>query len=453
MSVTSQDLAAIGSRAAFGAVLAPQGRGYYVTLELLALVWGTLEHDGTILPSTTDAEVITVQRRGHDFARRWMAGAKEDVTETERGYVIGDNAEEILRALLESLRVPIPNRRTLPAWGGQHLYPYVGELIHYDAVPRRNRENPVNIERYTYRGGGGLAHMILRTDADHTRLEQNRDGLRSLVSDSGGPLGKLANACATHDSANPGSFRDEHEAEALVLDTSWVEILRNGVANITLRNDLARAKKAEMLMHFVPFCLARHQLDCACKVLDREPFVFPAALVTRPSPLRQISRHELDRARGIIDRSLPEAISRYALELRPKNAVAAENVLSAAEKSRTWRNNIVSFFAGTMATTGALNAHTGSRYVTLRLPLLEALVCSSLAPGEEMEFEHFCTRVLMDQLGLVADKRSASRIGLTNRIDAGEFFENETQLAQDLLGLGMMREYSDATRMVHGEVA
>ena len=60
--------------------------------------------------------------------------------------------------------------------------------------------------------------------------------------------------------------------------------------------------------------------------------------------------------------------------------------------------------------------------------------------------------VLMDQLGLVTDKRSASKIGLTNRVDAGEFFENETQLARDLLGLGMMREYSDATRMVHGEV-
>ena len=40
MAVTINDLAAIGSREAFGAVLAPQGRGYYVTLELLALVWG-----------------------------------------------------------------------------------------------------------------------------------------------------------------------------------------------------------------------------------------------------------------------------------------------------------------------------------------------------------------------------------------------------------------------------
>ena len=126
--------------------------------------------------------------------------------------------------------------------------------------------------------------------------------------------------------------------------------------------------------------------------------------------------------------------------------------MSSAERSRTWRNNIVSFFAGTMATAGALNAHTGYRYVTLRLPLLEALVCAMLPQGEEMEFDSFCTEVLMNQLHLVADGRSARRIGLTARVDSGEFSENETQLARDLLGLGMMREYSDATRMVHGEV-
>jgi hypothetical protein len=453
MAFTSQDLAAIGSRSAFGAVLAPQGRGYYVTLELLALLWGTVHHDDTVLPTPTDQKAITVQRRGHDFARRWMSGNHDDVSADERGFVIGHGAEEILRALLESLRVPIPNRRSIPTWGGQHLYPYVGELIHYDAVPRRNRDNPVSIERYTYRGAGGLAHMILRSDPDEGRLQRNRRGLRALVADSGGPLGKLADACAAHDRAEPASFTDEREADSLVLETKWVDVLRDGVANITSRTDLARSKQVEMLMHFVPFCLARHQLDRSCLLLEEAPFVFPVAIVTRPSPIRQISRHELDRARGMIDRSLPVAISQYASKSHPEDPIQANEIRSASERSRTWRNNIVSFFAGTMATVGALNAHTGSRYVTIRLPLLEALVCSSLRPGEEMEFEDFCGAVLMQRLGLVADRRSASSVGLTDRIDAGEFIENESQLAQDLLGLGMMREYSDATRMVHGEVA
>ena len=235
MALSAQDLAAIGSREAFGAVLAPQGRGYYVTLELLALVWGTLHYDDTVLPSVEDTPVITVERRGHDFARRWMGGIDDDISAVEKDLVIGDEGENILRALLASLRVPIPNRRSLPAWGGQHLYPYVGELVHYDAVPRRNRENPVSIERYTYRGGGGLAHMILRADPDIERLAANRSGLRALVTDSGGPLGKLANACAAHDLARPESFKDEREGQAKVLESRWIEVLRNGVANVTAR--------------------------------------------------------------------------------------------------------------------------------------------------------------------------------------------------------------------------
>ncbi len=41
MAVTASDIASLASQQAFGAVLAPQGRGYYVTLELLALAWGT----------------------------------------------------------------------------------------------------------------------------------------------------------------------------------------------------------------------------------------------------------------------------------------------------------------------------------------------------------------------------------------------------------------------------
>ena len=71
MAVTINDLAAIGSREAFGAVLAPQGRGYYVTLELLALVWGTMHHNDMVLPSLADAKTVTVERRSHDFARRY----------------------------------------------------------------------------------------------------------------------------------------------------------------------------------------------------------------------------------------------------------------------------------------------------------------------------------------------------------------------------------------------
>ena len=306
----------------------PKDAGYYVTLELLALVWGTMHHNDMVLPSLADAKTVTVERRSHDFARRWMGGNKNDISDDERELVTGKDSDEILRGLLTSLRVPIPNSRSLPTWPSQHLYPYVGELVHFDAVrargsrwprtgPRQKGENPISIEQYTYRGAGGLAHKILRTDLDHERLEANRAGLRALVEDSGGPLGKLANACAAHDLAAPKTVKDERESEAEVLPSRWVEVLRNGVANVTARRKISRSKRVDMLMHFVPFCVARHQLDLACEILDEPPFVFPAALVTGPSRLRQHSRHEVDRARGIINRALPEVLRRILKQARP----------------------------------------------------------------------------------------------------------------------------------------
>jgi hypothetical protein len=400
-----------------------------------------------VLPTLAEAETVEVVRRGHDFARRWMAG--EDIRAGEAAYVTGVNGPDVLRGLLVSLRVPIPNRRVMPGWGGQHLYPYIGELIHYDAVPRRNREVPVSIEQYTYRGGGGLAHKILRTDPDASRLAANQAGLLRLVEDSGGPLGRLVNACSAHDLQAATEGADQREADTEVYGTRWVNLLREGVRNITGRSDLARPKQVELLMHFIPFCIARHQLDRACTVIGVNEFEFPTAMVTRTSPARRMSRQELDRARGILDRALQKVIDVHTADLT--DAEQAERVLQAAS-ARAWRTGIIAFFTGTMATAGALNAHVGSRYVTIQLPLLEALVCALMPSQEEVEFDRFCTDILADRLGLVVDKRSASKRGLTERVDAGEFLENELQLAEDLQGIGMMSEYSDATRMVHGEV-
>jgi hypothetical protein len=450
VTISTQDLAAEVSRAAFGALLAPQGRGFYIPLELLAIVWGTIQLGKEVLPSPEEQPEIVYLRRSHDFARRWMGGEPEDITAVDRTFVKGDEAPEILRALLISLRVPIPNRRTLPGWGGQHLYPYVGELIHYDAVPRRGKQNPVSIEQYTFRGGGGLVYRMLRSDPDKERLGEVRSGLSMLAQDSEGPLGQLAKACTSHDRAEPSPFIDQREKRAEVRDTVWVDVLRSGVRNITGRDDLSRAKQVELLMHFVPFCIARHQLDCSAELLGEDRVVLPASLVTRTSPIRKISRKEFDHARGLIDRSLDVALKRLGDDVDAPEKAA---LLEAAARTRTWRTGITSFFAGTLATSGGLNAHTGSRYVTIQLSLLEALVCAMLPPGREVEFESFCTSILANQLGLIVDHRSASAFGFTDRIDADEFVQNAAQLAQDLSGLGLLSEFSDATRMVRGEVS
>lgn len=433
------------SRHAFGVLLTSQGRGFYVTLELLAIAWGTKEINGVVLPDHDDeATALRYRQRGHDFARRLMAN--EDVRTEDLSFLRGNAAPKVLGELLSSLRVPIPNRRSLPAWGLQHIYPYVGELIHYDAVQRRTKPS---IERYTYRGGGGLIHKVLRTDPDTDRLARNRKGLGQLVADAGGPLGQLALACASHDQATQKDFEDELEPAMSARPSVWVEHIRDGVSNITGRETTTRSKQVEMLMHWLPYCLARYQLDVSAKICGSPVPKLPVAQLQRPTPIRRLARQELERARSMIDRALIHS----SVELTGATADPARKAtLEGLSKHRNWREPSLSFFTQTLATTGALNAHTGSRHLTAKLPLLESMVSASLEPGESQEFDEFCFHTLYQKFGLVFDKRSATDAGLITVVDAGDFASNSNQLAFDLNGLGLLSEFSDATRMIHGEV-
>lgn len=429
-------------RDAFGAVLTAQGRGYYVTLELLAIVWGTICYKGSAFSSQT-SEPIGYTRRSHDFARRCMAG--DPLRDNEKGFIRGDETRGILQALLESLRVPIPGRRVMPGWLGQHLYPYLGELIHYDAAPRGQS---VSIERYTYRGGGGLAHRIIRTDPNNARLEANRRNFADLVKDGGGALGDLARACSAHDigrdKQNP--FPDEMEHEAKVYETVWVEHLRQGIFNIASRN-IVRAKKIELLMVWVPYCIARHQLNRATEILQLPPMFFPAALTVKNGPVRQLARSHLNQARKYVE----EALRVTALNSSTDGETHSEADVQRGANSRAWRAPFLSFFTQTLATVGALNAQVGTRYLTMQLPLIEALVCASLEPNQEIKFEDFCQRTL-SSYQIVAAAGGHSGAGLLARVNAADLAENQEQLAQDLEALGLLTSYSDATRMVHGEV-
>ena len=433
------------SRHAFGVNLTSQGRGYYVTLELLAIAWGTARSSSTVLPTfTAGDEQLTYVRRSHDFARRLMADDHFELA--DQAFLRGDDTKRVLGELLSSLRVPIPNRRSLPAWGLQHLYPYVGELIHYDAVQRHSR---VSVERYTYRGGGGLVHKILRTDHDVERLSQNRAGLARLVADAGGPLGQLALACASHDREDLSEFKDEIEPATTAHESVWVEHLRTGTRNITSRPETTRSKQVEMLMHWLPYCLARYQLDIAAQICGVPAPLLPIAQLQRPSPIRRLARQELDRSRSLIDRALMVRSVQLAENTTDDRR---REVLFGLSQNRSWKEPTMSFYTQTLATCGALNAHTGSRYLTTKLPLLEAIVCAALRPGESQEFEAFCYDNLFAKFGLVFDKRSAGEAGLIEAVDAGDFGDNAAQLAFDLNGLGLLSEFSDATRMTHGEV-
>lgn len=427
----------------FGASLYDQGRGFYVTLELLALIWGTSAAGRGVLPDSV--EPLVFHRRSHDFAQR-LATSMDELSREELGYLEGAVTAETLHDLFSSLTVPIPGRRSVPKWGGRHLYPYVGELVHYDAVHREKRGKlppGPQIERYFYRGGGGLAHKLLRTDPDRRRLDATRGGLGELVAQSDGPLGRLAKALTEHDSATAETgFIDELEHEAFEVEGSpWPELLRLGVRNIVARSALPQARRVESLMHFVPYCVARHQHACALRALDAG--VAPAIPVdcrSAASPIREAARASADEAKGVVYRALE----------RVAQSMGATDLLRL--RSQKWRESSRGFFAGTLGSVGALNAMGGKRHFCLRTDLLESFVLVLLEPGAECSFEDFCSLHLHARLGVVVDSHSAGRERTLSRINRAEFQENAEELARSLRDLGLLHEFSDATRIVRAEV-
>src|SRR5205823_18286 len=122
------------------------------------------------------------------------------------------------------------------------------------------------IERYVFRDAGGFAYHVLRTDPDHVRRHRVSEGLLALVLDSGTALGRVAAALRSHDAAVASTpFVDESERQTDPLDDSspWPGLLRSGVHWIVSRQGTPPAKRIEQLLHWVPYCVARHQLRLA----------------------------------------------------------------------------------------------------------------------------------------------------------------------------------------------
>src|SRR5690606_2754652 len=123
-------------------------------------------------------------------------------------------------------------------WRQWHLYPYPPDFIHYDALQRKGQ---INIERDSYRGGGGLTHRILREDDDVERLSETREHFRRLLDDSQSPLGALARALAELDEAKHGRterWKDSSEESMVVRPSPWTEHLRDGTHRILVREGI-----------------------------------------------------------------------------------------------------------------------------------------------------------------------------------------------------------------------
>lgn len=429
----------------FGTQIQEQGRGFYVALELLAIARGVIQKSEEELLSP-DVERVSYRRISHDLARRVSTSTGIPAEELDVA-VDGPITLMTLNALFASLIVDIPGRRKDPSWMNAHLYPFVGELVHYDAVNRRN--HPC-IERYLFRDGGGWAYYVLRKDANDSRREVTRERFAELLSDSDSALGRVAAALHSHDYAEASDFVDDSEHETVTYEevSPWPEHLRQGVNSIVGRNS-PKAKRIEQLMHWVPYCLARHELSIARSALglEREAITVDATRDTA-NQLRVHSQSQLtDYAWNI-----SEALTRRASEMKANDSSggAEERWGKYVVPNAFFTKSPKGFFTGTLAAVGALNAISGKRHFVFKPAMLEALTCATLPPGREMEFNDFCS-VLYESYGLVITDRTATRTALTTEIDAGVFASNAAAFKERLSSAGLLTHYSDATSLVHGE--
>lgn len=441
----------------FGVNLEQQGRGMYVSLELFAIARGVYEMSPDALLDPGE-NVVSYLRASHDFARRIAVNAEID-EKALNAAVDDEETLATLQALASSLLVQIPGRRRSPSWYNAHLYPFVGELIHYDAAERHKAGTPrgtkvPHIERYVYRDGGAWAYRVLRTDPNQSRLSATRDGLEDIVRDSDSPLGEIAHALRAHDfDSEMRPYEDRSESTIVTFEdrSPWPEHLRRGANFIVSRSYVPRSKRIESLMHWTPYCLARHQLHLARTSLDLPLETVFVDFVKDATPLRRLSQDALDGFRkNIVNAVIDRATGLY------NDALAIGDVALAGRYARHMTASVAgtgsprAFFSETLAAVGALNASTGRRHFTMKPPMLEAIVAATLEPGREEEFYGFCAR-LYDDYRIVIDERIAGERDLTVDVDASIFSRNSDVFRTRLAATGLLTQYSDATSLVHGE--
>lgn len=408
------------SRKLYGGVLTYDAAGHYSGLELLNFVFGG--HD--LLPS---GDGITIRRHSHDFARRiaWDDVIARD-SRHEAILLSDKNAERTLRSVLRCLQLDIPNMKGDPAWHRAHFFPYTESLIHWDA---RERTGKILIERKYLRGGGALAFKILRKDPDSDRLTRIRKGFERLYAPtSDSPLEQLARFLRDHSKSDRDSgSTDEVEGETRLFDDALEDQFRDGCLKVLEQTHVTTVARIQALINWTAVWLASMQYRRSLDSLDKKmtPIVFDCS--GENSQLRRASQ-----------RCLKEAMNNIV-----EAATQAEPRLPTAARTATR-----GFFWASAASIGLLNAWRGRRHFCFSVDALETIVLAFVAKDEEMPFERFVFEVLYEKLGFVVGRQAADDAGLLTSIDASIFEDNEAALAEQMGAAGLLKQYSDATRMV-----
>jgi hypothetical protein len=417
----------------FGGVFDIDGAGHFPGLELINFV--VCCTDG-ILPGP-EVEKVRLRRVSHDFARRLVA---DSLPPGVRASVLLDqHSESAVAHLLRCLELEVRNTVKTKSWERTHFFPYTRSLVHWDARTRgvtKTGEDRVLMERRYFRGGGAFAFSVLRHDLDHDRLSAIRQGFQLLYpTDAQSPLDTLAATLSAHGTADKEPAFDELESASNVRDDHWDNLFRNGVRNILGHLAVPSVQRVRAIMNWTGIWLVLLEASRAAQHLGKTwGGIIVDCAGTHPQLRRASQKCLKENLANIQDASNDQAS-------RDEGTISVQQM-----------NKIKGFFSNTAATCSLLNSSKGRRHFTLKLSAIESLVLASTKAGSDLAFEDFTSDRLGQRCGLIVGREAAARRGLLKEFDATIFEENERQFAEQMRATGMLRVYSDATRMVTPEV-
>lgn len=409
----------------FGGIFDVDGSGHYPGLELINLIVCCKEG---ILPAT---EKIHVFRTAHDFGRQLIT---EQIDPARRDSVlVGEHTAVVVAHLLRCLELDVPNVVKAKGWERTHFFPYTRSLVHWDARKGRQANVDVQLERRYLRGAGAYAFSVLRHDPDTSRLEKMRSGFEELYPrEKNSALELLAATLKSQGKSDPDdspSF-DIIEAASVLHNDEWEDLYRVGTCNILSHTNLPTIQRVRAIMNWTSIWLCLLEAARAISISGNSKLAIVVDCAGTHSQLRRAAQRCLKNLTSTI-----EQVSR--------EEGARQGTLSEPQVGK-----IRAFFGNTAVASGLLNSWKGRRHFTLRLPALEALVMAAIPIGEEMEFEKFLGTWLFEKCHIVAGRESASIAGMLTAFDGTIFEENERRLAEQMRAAGLLKIFSDATRMV-----
>ena len=407
----------------FGGIFDVDGSGHYPGLELINLVVCCAEG---ILP---DCEKVHVHRAAHDFARQLITEQLDD--DRKASVLLDEHSAVAVGHLLRCLELEVPNVVKAKGWERTHFFPYTRSLVHWDA--RKGRKADIGIERRYLRGAGAYAFAVLRRDSDVARLQANRCGFEALYPrERNTPLELLASTLRAKGACDPDdspSF-DKVEAESQPLDDEWEDLYRDGIRNILSHRDLPTVQRVRSVMNWTSIWLALAQASRALAIQSAQSIAVIVDCAGTHSQLRRAAQRCVKDLTGAIEQ------------------VSRDEGVRQGQLSSQQLGKIRGFFGNTAAAGGLLNAWKGRRHFTLKLPAIESLVLAAVPSGSELEYERFLTQWLFERCRIVAGREGAARADMLMPFDGTIFEENERRLAEQMRSAGLLKVFSDATRMV-----